>query len=366
MPDPPVVVIVGTRPEAIKMAPVVRALRRAAGVGAVLLSTGQHRELLDSALAPFGLAPDHELAVMAEGQSPNDVIARVADRLPPLLERLAPAAVLVQGDTTTVLAAALAAFHLGIPVGHVEAGLRTYDLANPFPEEANRQLTDRLARWCFAPTARAADNLRREGIPAERISITGNTAVDALLWMLEARRLSPADARPELLITLHRRESFGGALREILLGVRDFLGATPDATALWPVHPNPAVRRTAAEVFAGDPRVRLLEPLPFDEFAALLARARVVLTDSGGIQEEAPSLGKAVLVARDATERPEGLEAGNRLIGRRREDVRAALAEAWAAAAAPERWPAPNPFGDGRAGERIVAILLRDLGRGGG
>jgi len=366
MPGKPVVVIVGTRPEAIKMAPVVRALRRAAGAETVLLSTGQHRELLDSALAPFGLAPDHELAVMAEGQTPNDVIARVVDRLPPLLERLAPAAVLVQGDTTTVLAAALAAFHLGIPVGHVEAGLRTHDLANPFPEEANRQLTDRLATWCFAPTARSAANLRREGIPEKRISITGNTAVDALLWMLELHRLSPADARPELLITLHRRESFGGALRQILLGVQDFLGATPGATALWPIHPNPTVRRTAAEVFAGDPRIRLLEPLPFAEFVALLARVRVVLTDSGGIQEEAPSLGKAVLVARETTERPEGLDAGNRLIGRRREDVRAALASAWATSVVPERWPLPNPFGDGHAGERIVEILVRDLGRNGG
>lgn len=355
-----VALIVGTRPEAVKMAPVHRALR-ATGLQPVLISTGQHRELLETALAPLGLVPDHELAVMTEGQTLNQIASRVLERLPPLLERIRPAALLVQGDTTTSLAAALAAYHLKIPVGHVEAGLRTYDHEHPFPEEANRQLADRLCRWCFAPTEGARRNLLSERIDPAVIHVTGNTAVDSLLWMLER---SEAEAgEPYLLVTLHRRESFGDPLRSLAGAVRDFLDRTPEATALWPVHPNPNVARVAEELLAGVERVRLVEPMGYAGFARALAGCRIVLSDSGGIQEEAPSLGKIVLVARETTERPEALEGGrNRLVGRDRETVARALAEAWKEEPYAGPLPAPNPYGDGRAGERIAEILARELG----
>lgn len=355
-----VVLIVGTRPEAVKMAPVYRALRET-GLQPVLISTGQHRELLETALAPLGLAPDHELSVMTEGQTLNEIAARVLERLPPLLERLRPAALLVQGDTTTSFAAALCAYHLRVPVGHVEAGLRTYDHEHPFPEEANRQLADRLCRWCFAPTEGARRNLLSERIDPAVIHVTGNTAVDSLLWMLE--RTEEETAEPYLLVTLHRRESFGEPLRALAGAVRDFLDRTPEATALWPVHPNPNVARVAEELLAGVERVRLVEPMGYAGFARALAGCRIVLSDSGGIQEEAPSLGKIVLVARETTERPEALEGGrNRLVGRDRETVARALAEAWKEEPYSGPLPAPNPYGDGRAGERIAEILMIDLG----
>jgi UDP-N-acetylglucosamine 2-epimerase (non-hydrolysing) len=354
-----VALIVGTRPEAVKMAPVHRALRRT-GLQPVLISTGQHRELLDTAFAPLDLAPDHELAVMTEGQTLNEIAARVLERLPSLLERLRPAALLVQGDTTTSLAAALCAYHLHVPVGHVEAGLRTYDHDHPFPEEANRQLSDRLCRWCFAPTEGARRNLLSERIDPAVIHITGNTAVDSLLWMLE--RSEAEMGEPYLLVTLHRRESFGEPLRALAGAVRDFLDRTPEATALWPVHPNPNVARVAEELMAGTGRVRLVEPIGYAAFARALAGCRIVLTDSGGIQEEAPSLGKTVLVARETTERPEALEGGrNRLVGRDRDTVARALAEAWREEPYSGPLPAPNPYGDGRAGERIAEILQVDL-----
>jgi len=339
------------------MAPVHRALRAMTGLEPVLVSTGQHRELLASALAPFDLAPDHDLTVMTEGQSPNQVAARVLERLPPLLEELGPDVLLVQGDTTTALAAALAAYHLGLPVGHVEAGLRTYDHAHPFPEEGNRQLVDRLCRWCFAPTEAARANLLAERIDPAAVHVTGNTAVDAVLWALErAGRSEERD--PYLLVTLHRRESFGDPLKALIGAVADFLAAEPEAMALWPVHPNPNVSRAVEEAFAGSDRVRLTAPLGYLDFARALAGCRLVLTDSGGVQEEGPSLGKTVLVARETTERPEALAEGkNRLVGRDRGAVARALAEAWREEPYRGPLPAPNPYGDGRAGERIAEIL---------
>lgn len=344
------------------MAPVHRALRAVSDLEPLLISTGQHRELLDSALVPFDLAPDRELAVMTEGQSPAQVAARVLERLPPLLGELRPDALLVQGDTTTALAAALAAYYLGIPVGHVEAGLRTYDHAHPFPEEANRQLADRLCRWCFAPTEAARANLLAERIDPATVHVTGNTAVDAMLWALERGRGAEPPSDPYLLVTLHRRESFGEPLRALAGAVADFLDAAPDASVLWPVHPNPNVTAAVTERFAGDRRVKLVEPLGYLDFARALAGCRLVLTDSGGVQEEGPSLGKTVLVARETTERPEALEGGkNRLIGRERGAVARALAAAWKEAPYRGPLPAPNPYGDGRAGERIAEILAREL-----
>jgi UDP-N-acetylglucosamine 2-epimerase (non-hydrolysing) len=357
-----IALIVGTRPEAVKMAPVFRALRERPGLEPIVISTGQHRELLETAFAPLDLTPDHELSVMIEGQTLNQIAARVLERLPPLLEQLRPAALLVQGDTTTTLASALCAYHLEIPVGHVEAGLRTWDHRHPFPEEANRQLADRLCRWCFAPTEGARQNLLVERIDPAAIHVTGNTAVDSLLWML-AREGSSRPAEPFLLVTLHRRESFGEPLRALAGAVRDFLETAPEAGVLWPVHPNPNVGRVVEDLLSSVERVRLVPPMGYAEFARALAGCRLVLTDSGGIQEEGPSLGKIVLVARETTERPEALEGGrNRLVGRSREGVARALAEAWQEEPYAGSLPAPNPYGDGRAGERIAEILRADLG----
>jgi UDP-N-acetylglucosamine 2-epimerase (non-hydrolysing) len=358
-----IAVIVGTRPEAVKMAPVARALTRA-GFDALLVSTGQHLELLRTALRPLELAPDHELAIMTPDQTPNAIASRILDRMPPLLAQAAPAAVLVQGDTTSAVATALAAYHLRIPVGHVEAGLRTYDHDHPFPEEANRQLIARLARWSFAPTAQARQNLVDERVDPARIFVTGNTAVDSLLWML-ARRPAAPPRRPYLLLTLHRRESFGAVLRGILGAVADLLDEVPDAEVVWPVHPNPQVKSLAEDILGGHPRAQLCAPLDYDAFVATLAGARAVLSDSGGVQEEAPSLGKSVLVAREVTERPEAIATGhNRLVGRDREAIRRALLAAWREPPYTGPLPAPNPYGDGTAGAQIAQILAGELGLG--
>lgn len=354
-----VIVVVGTRPEAIKMAPVVRCLEASATLRPTLVSTGQHRELMDDVLGSLGLRPEHELAVMTQAQSPNEVLARVVERLHSLLNADPPACVLVQGDTTTVLGAALAAYHLRIPVGHVEAGLRTYDHDNPFPEEANRQLVDRLSRFCFAPTEVAREQLISERIDARRVTVTGNTVIDALLW---ARGKSTMRLEPDtVLVTLHRRESFDGALDEILAGLGAFLERAPAARCFWPVHPNPNVVAAAARAFDGHPRVTLAKPLGYVDFAGALASARFVLTDSGGLQEEGPSLGKTVLVARDRTERPEALGGRNRLVGRTREAVTASLTRAWEEPPWDGPIPAPSPFGDGEAARRIVEHLEREL-----
>lgn len=341
------------------MAPVCFELEDHQSLASVLVATGQHADLADTALAAFGLTPEEHLSVMTQGQTPSGVAARILERLPKTLQRLAPAAVLVQGDTTTVLAASLAAFHMGIPVGHVEAGLRTFDLASPFPEEANRQLADRLARWCFAPTDRARRNLLAEGIPEARIHVCGNTAVDAILWM--SQRCGVSEHKGAILMTLHRRESFGEPLIEILRGVRDFLDQHPQAKVVWPVHPNPNVLEAARVALGEHPSFARLAPLGYREFCALLRDCRFVLSDSGGLQEEAPSLGKCVLIARDVTERPEAVERGlSRLVGRERRSIARALTEAWAAPERDQPLP-PNPYGDGKAADRIVAILADSL-----
>ena len=339
------------------MAPVVEALRRAPGFEPLLISTGQHSDLLDQAFDAFGLQPTMNLRLMKAGQSLSDVLSRVVSQLSPILKELQPAAVLVQGDTTTALGAALAAFHERCPVGHVEAGLRTYQLTDPFPEEGNRQLIARVSRWLFAPTQAAKDCLLNEGIAAESIFVTGNTAVDALMSLVSKHRIAPRRTNT-VLLTLHRRESFGEPLREVLSGVTDFLSITPEATVLWPVHPNPSVRALASQIASHNDRIVLGAPLTYLDFIRALASCRLVLTDSGGVQEEAPSLAKPVLVARDHTERMEGVIAGNsRLVGRSRSDVAAALQQAWNAEGYVGPLPAPNPYGDGQAAERIRGIL---------
>jgi UDP-N-acetylglucosamine 2-epimerase (non-hydrolysing) len=357
-----ILTVFGTRPEAIKMAPVVFAAREA-DIETVVCVTAQHREMLDQMLDVFSIRPDHDLNIMQQDQSPLAVAARVLEALCPIVADLQPDWLLVQGDTTTALAAALVAYHERIRLGHIEAGLRTRDKHRPFPEEMNRRLISPVADLNFAPTARAVENLRAEGIPDSSIVLTGNTVVDALDLILR-RPPHFADPRlaslsePFLLVTAHRRENFGPRLKLICEAVSDLVRTHPELVAVFPVHPNPAVRATVHQSLAEDSRVILTDPLPYGEFVHLMKRASLILSDSGGVQEEAPSLGTRVLVLRDVTERPEAVESGWAvLVGASREEI-VARANVWLAsgnAQAPEPWA--SPFGDGHAG-RILSALL--------
>lgn len=368
----PILVVVGTRPEAIKMAPVVFALRESSGLRPVLVATGQHRTMLGQALEAFGLRPDEDLAVMQPGQSLEDLTGRLVPSLAALYHRRKPAAVLVQGDTTTTFTAALAAFYAGVPVGHVEAGLRTFDPRSPFPEEVNRRLTDHLSEWLFPPTRHAAGLLRAEGFPARRILMTGNTVVDALDWTMQnAPPAWPAGLEgqlgddPVILVTAHRRESFGAPLNELFGAIRELVDQEPTLRVVYPVHLNPEVRRSVEARLRGHPRIHLIEPVSYPEMVTLLNRCRLVLTDSGGLQEEAPTLGKPVLVTRTTTERPEGLAAGTSiLVGTAPRRVIAACRRLLRSAPPHPDRRRRNPYGDGRAAERIVARLERDLSPG--
>jgi UDP-N-acetylglucosamine 2-epimerase len=366
-----VLCVFGTRPEAIKMAPVVRALAARADVfDPRVCVTNQHQEMLSQVMDLFSLRADDNLHVMTSGQTPTEVAMRVLERLPRVLAAMRPAAVLVQGDTTTTFAAALAAFYARIPVGHVEAGLRTYDKDAPFPEELNRQMTTALAEWHFAPTDWARDNLLRDGVPAEKITVTGNTVTDALQWVasLVGERgdavLPTPNGRRLILVTAHRRESFGAPFAELCHALRALVERNPDIDLVYPVHLNPNVQEPVRRILDGLERVHLLPPVDYSTFVGLLRRSYLVLTDSGGIQEEAPSLGKPVLVMRETTERPEGVEAGTaRLVGTAHErivsETERLLRDPAAYAAMAE---AHNPYGDGHAGERIAAVLAAALG----
>ncbi len=368
---PPATVLVafGTRPEAIKLAPVIAALERTAGLRCVVVSSGQHAELLAPFVRLFNLRVDHDLQAMRPGQSLNALFARILTDLDPLLEQHKPAAVLVQGDTTTAAAAAVAAFHRGIPVGHVEAGLRTGDLGSPFPEEANRRLIGRLARWHFAATRNHARTLLREGVPRSQVFRTGNPVVDALEWVVA--RGERSDRLRELLsntaglkrvaVTTHRRESFGGRLEANLRVLRRFVERHADTAVIFPVHPNPAVRELANAILGGVDRVHLTDPLDYPDFIGLLSEAWVIASDSGGVQEEAPSLGKPLFVLRESTERPEVLDTGLAKLCPTAEAFADLLDEAYRTDAAAK--PTDNPFGDGRAGGRIARLMRRELGR---
>lgn len=361
--------IFGTRPEAIKMAPVVRALQQHPGeIVALSCATAQHRELLDQVLALFDIVPDVDLNLMRPGQTPSQVAARVLLELEPVLERLRPDWVLVQGDTTTVLAAALAAHHLQIRVGHVEAGLRTGDRWNPFPEESNRVLTDHVSDLCFAPTSKSQENLLLENIPAERILITGNTGIDALRAVAQRPWAPPPESplvalpanAPLLLVTAHRRENFGAPFASICRALREIAARAPHMTLVYPVHPNPNVHDIAHRELAGIPNIILLPPVDYLTLVNLMKRSVLILTDSGGIQEEAPTLGVPVLVLREVTERPEAVAAGAaRVVGTTTERIVAEtlhlLSDAGDHASMAR---ASNPFGDGHAAERIVQALL--------
>ncbi len=360
-----ILVGVGTRPEAIKMAPVIRALRGRPWAEVRVLATAQHRELLDQVLAFFGIVPDVDLDLMRPGQTLADLTSRMLLAVDRALAAERPDLVLAQGDTTTVMVMALACFYRRIPFGHVEAGLRTGDRAAPFPEEMNRALTGWLADLHFAPTAGAAANLRREGVADARVLVTGNPVIDALLWAAAQdlpRDVLPGDGRRLVLLTAHRRESFGAPLRAVLGAVRDLV-ACRDIAVLYPVHPNPNVQSAAREVLGRLPHVHLVEPLDYPRFVAAMRAAHLILTDSGGVQEEAPSLGKPVLVLRDTTERPEGVAAGNsRLVGTDRAAIVAAALELLDDERVYARMAqAANPYGDGRAAERIAAGIERLL-----
>lgn len=358
-----VVAVVGTRPEVIKLAPVVAELRRRPGMEAVLVSTGQHREMLDQMLDVFMLEPDVELGVMRRGQLLSELTAELMRGLGGALDSLRPDWVLVQGDTTTTLCGALAGFYAGVPVGHIEAGLRSGDNLAPFPEEANRRLVAPLASLHFCPTRVSAHNLIAEAVPREQVHVTGNTGIDALHWAVaRARNLTEAvpRVRPRrILLTAHRRENHGDALHDICLAARG-LAARGDVEIVFPIHRSPAVRDVVVPQLDGVPGVHLCESLDYLSLVQVLDSCDLVLTDSGGLQEEGPALGKPVLVLRDTTERPEAIDAGvARLVGTNPAHVYDAAARllddpvAYAAMAHPE-----NPFGDGRASRRIVEALV--------
>lgn len=368
-----VLVIAGTRPEAVKMAPVIHALRdRPADFAVRLCSTGQHRQMLEQTFADFGLAPDVALNVMTGNQTLSMLSARLFEAVDTLLADAAPDVVLVQGDTTTVQVASLCAFYRGIAVGHVEAGLRTWNILSPFPEELNRRVTGLVARWHYAPTDLARQNLLLERVPEQAITVCGNTVVDALLMTLQSVRRDPpalpprveaaiAEGRQIVLVTGHRRESFGDGLRHICAALVEVARSMPQARIVYPVHLNPNVQGPVHELLGTEPNIFLEDPQPYRTFVRLMDSCTIILTDSGGIQEEGPSLNKPVLIMRDATERPEGVDAGvNMLVGTSAKAIVPATLdllrhpEAIASMAARE-----NPYGDGKAAQRIAEHLAR-------
>lgn len=365
-----VLTIFGTRPEAIKLAPAIKELEREPGVTPVVCVTGQHQQMLEPFLEVFGIHPAYNLDVMLPDQSLFDLTERILNRVRDVLEAERPDLVLVQGDTTTAFATALAAFYLKIKVGHVEAGLRTTDKYNPFPEEINRRLISHLADLHFAPTARAKENLLAEGINSSSIFVTGNTIIDALFMILKRTKTQDplADLRLDprkrlLLVTAHRRESFGKGLANICQALKEIVRRAPNVEIIYPVHLNPNVRSTVERFLTGIDQIHLIEPLDYVTFVHLMNRAHLILTDSGGIQEEAPSLGKPLLVMREVTERPEVLEVGAaKLVGTDSERI---VYEALRLLEDENEYKrmatAPNPFGDGHAAERIVKAILEGL-----
>jgi UDP-N-acetylglucosamine 2-epimerase (non-hydrolysing) len=382
-----IAVVFGTRPEAVKLVPVIKLLAEDNRFSLRVAVTGQHREMLREILEPFGIRPDVDLEIMQPGQTLNDIVCRAMPRLEELYAHEKPDMVLVQGDTTSAFCAALAAFHRRIPVGHVEAGLRSFDCLNPYPEESNRRMLSAVADLHFAPTPGAKKNLLREGAHKSAVIVTGNTVVDALLLTLRTRatraaqRLDRAETMPpsdrrSVLVTLHRREAWetpglaeGTVLDDILLGIRLAAEKCPDIDFVYPVHLNPNVQKAAARALGNVRNARLCAPLPYVRFVEEMARSSAIVTDSGGVQEEAPSLGVPVLVLRKTTERPEAVETGaNQLVGTHPHDIEQALLgvlDQKHATPAPARTiPRPNPFGDGNAAARIVQAVLHFWGRG--
>ena len=358
-----VMVVFGTRPEAIKMCPLIKELKKKKELRTLVCVSGQHRQMLDSVLADFKIEPDFDLSVMKNEQTLFDITSRIFKRIRKVLSEVRPSLVLVHGDTTTAFASALASFYMKIRVGHIEAGLRTYDIYSPYPEEFNRQTISVIADIHFAPTSLARDNLISEGKPKEKIFVTGNTGIDALRTTVKESYSHPelewADGSRLIMITAHRRENLGEPMKNMFRAIKRVLSEHEDVKAIYPIHLNPEIRRLAESVFKDTRSIRLIEPLDVIDFHNFLARSYLILTDSGGIQEEAPSLGKPVLVMRDTTERPEGIDAGTlRLVGTDEEKIYECFTSLLDN---PEEYDkmaeASNPYGDGRASERIADAL---------
>ncbi len=363
-----VLLVFGTRPEAIKMCPLVRELRKQKEFNTVVCVTGQHKQMLESVLEAFDVVPDYDLHIMKPSQTLFDVTIAVLAGLQDVINESSPDVVLVHGDTTTSFAAALSCFYLGVPVGHVEAGLRTYNALSPFPEEFNREATGIISKWNFAPTTIARDNLISEHRDPDSIFVTGNTGIDALRTTVRTEyshsELDWAEGSRLILITAHRRENLGEPMHRMFRAIRRIIDENKDVKAIYPIHLNPAVRKAAHEELDGCDRLHIIDPLDVLDFHNFLARACIVLTDSGGIQEEAPGLGKPVLVMRDTTERPEGVEAGTlKLVGTNEDSIyescKLLLTDRNAYISMAQ---ANNPYGDGHACERIVDILKTVLG----
>lgn len=358
-----VMLVFGTRPEAIKMCPLVNELKSRKELQTVVCVTGQHRQMLDQVLEAFSVKPDHDLSIMKEKQTLFDVTVNILERIKAVLELEKPDVVLVHGDTSTTFVTALACFYLQIPVGHVEAGLRTYNIYSPYPEEFNRQAVGIIAKYNFSPTQMSRDNLVREGKDPSTIYITGNTAIDALKTTVREDYTHPelewaADSRL-IIITAHRRENLGQPMHNMFRAIRRILEEHPDVKAIYPIHMNPLVRAAAQEELGGCDRIHIIEPLEVLDFHNFLARSYMILTDSGGIQEEAPSLGKPVLVMRDTTERPEGIAAGTlKLVGTNEQTIYTEFDRLLTDKAAYDAMShASNPYGDGTACKRIADIL---------
>ena len=362
-----VTLVFGTRPEAIKMCPLVNELKTRETIETIVCVTGQHRQMLDMVLDTFQVVPDYDLSIMKAGQTLFDITTNILNGIGGVLDEVKPDVVLVHGDTSTTFVTALACFYKQIPVGHVEAGLRTYDIYSPYPEEFNRQAVSIIAKYNFAPTELSKANLVREGKDENSIYITGNTAIDALQTTVREDYAHPelewvSDSRL-ILITAHRRENQGQPMHNMFRAIRRVMEEHPDVKAIYPIHMNPVVRQAAAEELGDFDRIRIIEPLEVLDFHNFLARSYLILTDSGGIQEEAPSLGKPVLVMRDTTERPEGIKAGTlKLVGTSEEVIYSEFTKLLNDKTAYDAMSkASNPYGDGHACERIVEILVNDL-----
>lgn len=358
-----VMLVFGTRPEAIKMCPLVNELKGRKSINTVVCVTGQHRQMLDQVLEAFNVEPDYDLSIMKDRQTLFDVTTNILERIKSVLEEVKPDVVLVHGDTSTTFVTALACFYMQIPVGHVEAGLRTYNIYSPYPEEFNRQAVSIIAKYNFAPTEVSKGNLIREGKNPETIYVTGNTAIDALKTTVRENYTHPelkwASDSKLIMITAHRRENLGEPMHHMFRAIRRILDEHPDVKAIYPIHMNPAVRQTAAEELSGCDRIHIIDPLDVLDFHNFLARSYMILTDSGGIQEEAPSLGKPVLVMRDTTERPEGIAAGTlKLVGTTEKPIYDNFKLLLESKDEYDKMSkASNPYGDGFACKRIADIL---------
>ncbi|MCD8369470.1 MAG: UDP-N-acetylglucosamine 2-epimerase (non-hydrolyzing) [Clostridiales bacterium] len=361
-----VMLVFGTRPEAIKMCPLVNELKTREAIKTVVCVTGQHRQMLDQVLEAFQVAPDYDLSIMKDKQTLFDITTNILNRIKAVLEEVKPDVVLVHGDTSTTFVTALACFYLQIPVGHVEAGLRTYDIYSPYPEEFNRQAVSIISQYNFAPTKLSRENLLREGKKEETIFVTGNTAIDALKTTVRDDFFHPelewAEGSRVIVITAHRRENLGEPMHHMFRAIRRIMDEHPDVKAIYPIHMNPVVREAAQQELGGCDRIHIIEPLEVLDFHNFLARSFMILTDSGGIQEEAPSLGKPVLVMRDTTERPEGIEAGTlKLVGTDEDTIYQNFKELLENKASYDAMAhASNPYGDGFACKRIADILEKD------